>query len=108
MGMGRAGQLVRRMDPFAGETIAAAHYGSSLPACSRTMYSAYQSGQFASGPPVRFSCSPCAAAARRSAVASSVDEVKVVSPSTRPGNRAVISCNSQPLPSGSLKEANER
>ena len=41
------------------------------------MYSAYQSGQFAScWPPERFSCSPCAAAARRSALARSVDEVK--------------------------------
>ncbi len=29
-------------------------------------------------------------------------------PSTRPGNRAVISWNSHPLPSGSLNEANER
>src|SRR5712671_7437184 len=85
-----------------------AHNGSSLPACSLTMYSAYQSGQFASCcPPVRFSCSPCAAAARRRAPASSADEVNVVSlASTRPGNRAVTSWNSQPLPSGSLNEAN--
>ena len=30
------------------DVVAAAHVGSSLPACSRTMYSAYQSGQFAS------------------------------------------------------------
>src|SRR6267142_2217566 len=92
------------------DVVAAAHVGSSLPACSRTMYSAYQSGQFAScWPPVRFSCSPCAAAARRSAAASSVDEVNVVSSaSTRPGNRAVTSWNSQPLPSGSLNEAKER
>jgi hypothetical protein len=36
-------------------------------------------------------------------------ELKVVaSPSTRPGNRAVTSCSSQPLPSGSLNEAYER
>ena len=28
--------------------------------------------------------------------------------STRPGSRAVTSCNSQPLPSGSLNEAYER
>ena len=40
--------------------------GSSLPACSATMYSAYQSGQFASRCPVRLSCSPCAASARLS------------------------------------------
>ncbi len=58
-----------------------------LPACSPTMYSAYQSGQFSSRWPVRFSCSPCAAAARRSAAARSVGEAKVASPSTRPGNR---------------------
>jgi hypothetical protein len=49
---------------------------------------------------------PCAAAARRSALARSADEVNVVlSASTRPGNRAVTSWNSQPLPSGSLNEA---
>ena len=35
--------------------------------CSRTMYSAYQSGQLASACPIRASCWPCAAAARRSA-----------------------------------------
>src|SRR5712664_3213008 len=92
------------------DVVPAAHVGSSLPACSRTMYSAYQSGQFAScWPPVRFSCSPCAAAARRSAAASSVEEVNVVvSASTRPGNRAVTSWNSPPLQSGSLNEAKER
>ena len=95
--------------PSAGHVGAAAYVGSGLPACSATMYSAYQSGQFTSyWPPVRFSCSPCAAAARRSAAASSVDEVNVVtSASTRPGNRAVTSCSSQPLPSGSLNVANE-
>jgi hypothetical protein len=44
-----------------------------------------------------------------SALASSVDEVNVVSSaSTRPDNRTVTSCNSQPLPSGSLNDANER
>ena len=34
------------------------HCGSSVPACSATMYFAYQSGQLASLWPVRFSCSP--------------------------------------------------
>ena len=73
------------------------------------MYSAYQSGQFSSRWPLRFSCSPCAAAARRSAIASSFEEVNVVPyVSTRPGNRAVISWSSQPLPSASLNDANER
>ena len=61
--------------------------GSCLPACSATMYSAYQSGQFSScSPPVRFSCSPWAAAARRSAAARSAGEANVVSP--RPRARA--------------------
>jgi hypothetical protein len=66
-----------------------AHKGRSLPPCSLTMYSAYQSGQFSSRcPPVRFSCSPCAASVRRSAAARSADEAKVVAPvSTRPGAR---------------------
>lgn len=84
--------------------------GSGLPAYSATMYSAYQSGQFSSRwPPVRFSCSPRASDARRSAVASSVDEENVVSlGSTRPGSRAMTSCNSQLLPSGSLKAAYEK
>ena len=85
-----------------------AYVGSSVPACSATMYSAYQSGQFASACPMRFSCSPWAAAARRSALARSPAEANVVSAvSTRPGSRVVTSCNSQPLPSGSLNVANE-
>src|SRR5262249_11067448 len=105
----RAGAvLARRAAADDDDVVVAAHVGSSLPAFSPTMYAAYQSGQFTSCWPVRFSCSPCAAAARRSALASSVAEVNVVSPaSTRPGNRTVTSCNSQPLPSGSLKVANE-
>src|SRR5512134_2128063 len=69
----RAGAvLARRAAADDDDIVAAAHDGSFLPACSRTMYSAYQSGQSASCWPVRFSCSPCAAAARRSALASSV------------------------------------
>ena len=51
---------------------------------------------------------PTPAAARRSAAARSADEAKVAPlASMRPGRRAVISWNSQPLPSGSLNEANE-
>jgi hypothetical protein len=34
------------------------HSGGSAPAYSATMYSAYQSGQFGSGCPIRFSCCP--------------------------------------------------
>src|SRR4051812_28225505 len=79
--------------------------GSGLPDCSLTMYSAYQSRQFSSCLPVRFSCSPCAAAARPKADERSAIEVKVVSASTRPGNRVVTSWSNQPLPSGSLNEA---
>ena len=60
--------------------VVAAHVGSSAPACSRTMYSAYQSGQFASASPVRSSCSPWAAAARRSAPARSLAEANACCP----------------------------
>ena len=52
--------------------------GSSLPACSATMYAAYQSGQFSSRWPMRFSCSPWAASARRNALARSFADAKVV------------------------------
>jgi hypothetical protein len=52
--------------------------GSSSPACSATMYAAYQSGQFASRCPVRFSCSPWAASARRSALARSAVDPNAV------------------------------
>ena len=58
---------------------------------------------------LRFSYSPWAAAARRNAAARSAGEVNAVPlPSMRPGARAVTSCSSQPLPSGSLNEAYER
>ena len=61
----RAGAvLARRAAAEDDDVVVAAHVGSSSPACSRTMYSAYQSGQSASASPVRASCSPCAAAAR--------------------------------------------
>src|SRR6266480_2988015 len=86
-----------------------AHCGNSVPACSATMYLAYQSGQFASLSPVRFSCSPWAASARRSALDSSLTELKVVAAeSIRPGRRVVISWSSQRFPSGSSNEANEK
>src|SRR5918993_650475 len=86
----------------ADDVVAATHDGNSLPACSATMYSAYQSGQFSSRwPPVRVSCSPWAADARRRALARSDAESKLVAfESMRPGNRAVTSCNSHSLPSG--------
>jgi len=59
------------------------------------MYAAYQSGQFSSYSPVRFSCSPWAAATRRSAVARSSTDAYDVSPvSMRPGSRVVTSCSS--------------
>jgi len=72
------------------------------------MYRAYQSGQSGSAAPIRFSCSPCAAEARRMALArSAADPNEVGAGPTRPGSRAVTSCSSQPLPSGSAKVANE-
>jgi hypothetical protein len=64
-------------------------------------------GQSASAWPVRASCSPWAAAARRNARARSSAEPHAVSPSTRPGNRAVTSCTSHPLPSGSEDDGYE-
>ncbi|REG24622.1 hypothetical protein ATI61_114231 [Archangium gephyra] len=69
------------------------------------MYRAYQSGQSSSALPLRFSCSPWAAAARRSALARSLAELNDIRErSTRPGNRVVTSCKSQVLPSGSLND----
>jgi len=99
--------LTGRAGAYDDYVVVAAHVGSSSPPCSRTMNSAYQSGQFGSASPVRFSCSPCAAAARRSALPRSPTERNVVSRSTRPGSRAVISWSSQRLPSGSPNEAND-
>src|SRR5487761_1165714 len=106
-GQGRGAVLTRR--PAAEDDhVGVAHTGSSVPACSATMYRAYQSGQFASAWPMRFSCSPCAADARRIASARSLAEADDVAAwSTRPGSRVVISWTSQPLPSGSRNETNE-
>jgi hypothetical protein len=57
---------------------------------------------------MRFSCSPCAVAARIIAAARSLAEPnEVVAGSTRPGSRVVTSWNSQLFPSGSLKETND-
>src|SRR5262249_49783665 len=52
----------------------AIYWGSSPPVCSAAMYLAYQSAQFGSAAPIRFSCSPCAIDARRIAVAKSFAE----------------------------------
>ena len=70
------------------DVILSAHDGSSSPACSRTMYSAYQSGQSGSSRPIRASWSPCAAAARRSACDRSPVR-RTTSPRDRPA-RAVV------------------
>jgi hypothetical protein len=51
------------------------------------MYAAYHSGQSGSAAPMRFSCSPWAAAARFNALTKSPVDVDVVSPTTRPGSR---------------------
>src|SRR5262249_13290495 len=91
------------------DDVVLAHLGSSVPDFSATMYAAYHSGQFSSLCPVRFSCSPWAASARRMAFARSVaDANDVAVASTRPGSRVVISCTSHSLPSGSLNVARER
>jgi len=63
-----------------------AHVGNSVPARSATMYAAYQSGQSGSALPMRFSCSPCASAARTIALARSLAEPNdFAAGSTRPG-----------------------
>src|SRR6185436_3508105 len=102
----RAGAVLAADD----DHVVIAYVGSSVPACSATMYAAYQSGQFSSRcPPMRFSCCPWAASARRNALARSfIDAKLVVVESMRPASRVVISWNSQQLPSGSWNEANER
>ncbi len=46
------------------DCVVVGHCGSSSPVCSRTVYSAYQSDQFGSAEPTRFSCSPWAAEMR--------------------------------------------
>src|SRR5262249_3807893 len=98
-----AGRAVAESDD-----VEAAHLGSLVPVCSATMYWAYQSGQSGSAARSRFSCSPCAAAARRSALARSLAGPNDVAPeSSRPARRVVTSCSSQRLPSGSLNEAKE-
>src|SRR5271166_5883282 len=68
--------VLRRISAVAGAWLVI-HDGSSVPACTAAMYLAYQSGQFASRWPVRFSCSPWAASARRSAFARSFTDAKV-------------------------------
>src|SRR6185503_15071497 len=90
--------------------VVVAYVGSFVPACSATMYAAYQSDQFSSRcPPIRFSYCPWAVSARRNALARSFADAKVVAvESMRPASRVVISWNSQPLPSGSWNEANDR
>ena len=67
----RAGAVLARRAAADDDDVVVAHVGSSSPACSATMYAAYQSGQFSSRSPVRFSCSPWAADARRIALARS-------------------------------------
>ena len=55
----RAGAVLTGRAAADDDDVVVAHVGSSVPACSATMYSAYQSGQFTSySPPSRFSCSP--------------------------------------------------
>ena len=72
------------------------------------MYSAYQSGQFGSAfpdPLLVLAVGGRCALERPRQVAGGANVVSLGS--TRPGSRVVISCSSQPLPSGSLNVANE-
>ena len=75
---GRAGAVLAVRAVVDDDHVVVAYLGSSVPACSATMYSAYQSDQLASRCPVRFSCSPCAASARRRAFAKSAADAKAV------------------------------
>src|SRR5215813_9491219 len=101
-------KLLRFIPKLAIHSNVGTYVGNSDPACSDAMYLEYQSGQFSSLCPVRCSCLPCAASARRRAFARSLAEPKeVVAESIRPASRVVISCNTQPLPSGSRNDANE-
>ena len=105
----RAGAVLARRAAAEDDDVVVAHVGSSAPACSATMYAAYQSGQFSSRLPVRFSCSPWAAAAPPQRARQVGDARRTPSRRVdRPGSRVVISCSSQPLPSGSLNVAKER
>ena len=63
----RAGAVLAGRAGAEDDDVVVGHAGGSAPVCSATMYAAYQAGQSASPSPVRFSCSPCAAAARLSA-----------------------------------------
>jgi hypothetical protein len=49
-------QPIRRPRAPDDDHVVVVHCGSSSPDCSRTMYSAYQSGQFLSACPIRASC----------------------------------------------------
>src|SRR4051794_21564480 len=71
--------LARRTTAEHDHVVLAGHVGRSSPARSRTMKSAYQSGQSGSASPVRSSCRPCASAARLRASARSLADSYVVS-----------------------------
>src|SRR6185369_2135775 len=75
-----ASAMMQRLprDAVDDDQVLVVYRGNSLPDCSATMYAAYQSGQFSSRCPVRFSCSPWATSARRNAVARSLAEANVV------------------------------
>jgi len=86
------------------QSVAGVHCGSfsrsAPPPCMRR----YQSGQFASRCPVRFSVLAVCSLRTPKALARSFDEAKAVSARLdAPGQPGVISCNSHPLPSGSTE-----
>ena len=82
-GSQRRRAVLARRSTAENDDVVVAHVGSSAPDCSATMYAAYQSGQFASASPIRFSCSPWAAEARRMAFARSLVEPNEVSVASR-------------------------
>jgi hypothetical protein len=72
------------------------------------MYAAYQSGQFSSASPDALLVLTVGGRGAPNALARSLADANAVSwQSIRPGSRVVISCSSQPLPSGSLNVAKE-
>ena len=108
----RAGAvLARRAAAEDDDVVVAAHVGSSSPARSRTMYSAYQSGQSGSRLPDSLLVLAVCRRGPRSALGEVRRRLDMSWASSALSGRAagvVISWSSQPLPSGSLKVANER
>ena len=98
-------QLITRSFP---SSVQIAHAGSSLPACSATMYAAYQSAHSASRCPVRFSCSPWAASARRIVAARSLADPYDRDARIDPSRQTRRDLLEQPLVAVRIPERRER